>query len=70
MCACDVAWALGDVGVGVMAWLNIVAIIIIQRPALIALKDYDEQLKQGVDPQFEPEKLGISEADFWAQRKV
>ena len=66
----DVAWALGDVGVGVMAWLNIVAIIIIQRPALIALKDYDEQLRQGVDPQFEPEKLGISEADFWAQRKV
>lgn len=65
----DVAWALGDVGVGVMAWLNIIAIIIIQRPALKALKDYDEQLKQGVDPQFEPEKLDISGADFWAQRK-
>ncbi|MDB9737085.1 alanine:cation symporter family protein [Porticoccaceae bacterium] len=28
----DLAWALGDVGVGLMAWLNIVAIIILQRP--------------------------------------
>lgn len=65
----DVAWALGDLGVGVMAWLNIVAIIILQRPALIALKDYDSQLKQGSEPTFDPDKLGISGADFWAQRK-
>jgi alanine or glycine:cation symporter, AGCS family len=61
----DIAWALGDVGVGIMAWLNIVAIIILQRPALVALKDYETQIKSGVDPVFDPQALGIEKADFW-----
>jgi len=64
----DVAWALGDVGVGLMAWLNIVAILIIQKPAILALQDYETQLDQGVDPVFDPEKLGIEKADFWAKK--
>ena len=65
----DLAWALGDVGVGLMAWLNIVAIIILQRPALTALKDYERQLDVGVDPRFDPEALGIEKANFWVDRK-
>ena len=65
----DLAWALGDVGVGLMAWLNIVAIIILQRPALVALKDYEQQLDAGVDPSFDPQTLGIEKADFWVNRK-
>jgi AGCS family alanine or glycine:cation symporter len=65
----DLAWALGDVGVGLMAWLNIVAIIILQRPALTALKDYEQQLDAGVDPRFDPEALGIEKANFWVDRK-
>lgn len=64
----DVAWALGDVGVGLMAWLNIVAILIIQKPAILALKDYETQLDQGVEPVFDPEKLGIEKADFWIKK--
>ena len=63
-----VAWALGDVGVGVMAWLNIVAILILQKPALVALKDYETQLGQGIDPVFNPEKAGIENADFWVAK--
>jgi AGCS family alanine or glycine:cation symporter len=65
----DLAWALGDVGVGMMAWLNIIAIIILQRPALATLTDYEQQLRDGVDPQFDPRKLGIDKADFWIDRK-
>jgi AGCS family alanine or glycine:cation symporter len=65
----DLAWALGDVGVGLMAWLNIVAIIILQRPALVALKDYEQQLDADVDPSFDPQALGIEKADFWVDRK-
>ena len=64
----DIAWALGDVGVGIMAWLNIVAIIILQRPALLALKDYETQINSGVDPVFDPRKLGIEKADFWVDK--
>ncbi len=39
----DVAWAFGDLGVGLMAWLNIIAIWILHKPAVNALKDYEIQ---------------------------
>ena len=65
----DLAWGLGDIGVGVMAWLNIIGIIIIffmAKPALKALKDYEAQRKAGVtEYTFDPEALGIKNADFW-----
>jgi AGCS family alanine or glycine:cation symporter len=59
------AWALGDVGLGIMVWLNLIAILILAKPALVALKDYENQKKQGLDPVFDPEKLGIKNADYW-----
>ena len=61
----DLAWALGDVGVGAMAWLNIVAILILQRPALLTLKDYEAQLKAGEDPDFDSDTIGIKNAEYW-----
>lgn len=60
-----IAWDLGDMGVGIMAWLNVIAIIILQKPALISLKDYEKQKKEGKDPEFDPVALGIKDADFW-----
>jgi AGCS family alanine or glycine:cation symporter len=62
------AWGLGDIGVGSMAWLNIVGILFLQGPALKALKDYREQKRQGLDPQFDPRRLGIENATFWELR--
>ena len=59
------AWALGDIGVGIMAWLNIIAIILLQKPAMRALKDYQAQKKAGLDPVFSAEKLGIKNAEEW-----
>jgi AGCS family alanine or glycine:cation symporter len=60
-------WALGSVGVGIMAWLNIVAILIVQKPALLALKDYEAQKRAGLDPVFDPDKLGIKNAELWRE---
>jgi AGCS family alanine or glycine:cation symporter len=60
-----VAWDLGDLGVGLMAWLNIIAILIVQKPALLALKDYEAQRRAGLDPAFDPDKLGIRRAELW-----
>jgi len=59
------AWALGDIGVGLMAWLNIIAIIALTKPGLATLRDYEAQKKQGLDPVFEPSKLGIKNAEIW-----
>ena len=65
----SLAWGLGDIGVGIMAWLNIIGILILffmGKPALKALKDYEEQRKAGVtEYTFDPDKLGIKNADFW-----
>ena len=61
-------WAIGDIGVGATAWLNIVAILFLQIPAHKALWDYRRQKKAGLDPQFDPVALGIKNADFWEER--
>ncbi len=70
--AADVAWGMGDVGVGMMAWLNIIGIIVIffmAKPAVKALKDYERQQKEGVDNYtFDPKSLEIENADFWEKR--
>ena len=67
-----VAWGLGDIGVGLMAWLNIIGILIIffmAKPALKALSDYEAQRKAGVEKYtFDAESLGIKNADFWVKR--
>ena len=62
-------WAMGDIGLGIMAWVNIVGILIIYfmgQPAMKALKDYEAQLKSGATEfSFDPIKLGIKNAKFW-----
>ncbi|ADZ90442.1 alanine/glycine:cation symporter family protein [Marinomonas mediterranea] len=65
-------WNLGDVGVGLMAWINIVGILVIffmAKPTMKALKDYEEQKAKGVEKfTFNPKALGIKGADFWEKR--
>lgn len=61
----DVAWNLGDIGIGLMAWANIIAIILLTKPALATLKDYEAQKKMGLDPVFIPERCGIQNAEIW-----
>ncbi|HQS04503.1 MAG TPA: alanine:cation symporter family protein, partial [Daejeonella sp.] len=60
------AWTLGDIGVGIMAWLNVIAIILLRKPALLALKDYQTQRKQGSEePVFDAKALGIKNTEVW-----
>jgi len=71
--AATLAWGLGDIGVGLMAWVNIIGILIIffmGRPALKALKDYEEQKARGVvDFTFDPKALDIKKADYWEKKR-
>lgn len=59
------AWALGDIGLGMMAWLNIVAILVLQKPALIALRDYEAQRRTDSAINFNASAHGIERADHW-----
>jgi len=58
-------WDLGDIGVGAMAWVNIIAILLLSPKAFKALKSYERQKKEGKEPVFHPEEIGAKRADFW-----
>ena len=67
----DLVWTMGDIGMGVMAWMNMFAIFALQGVAFKCLKDYEAQRKAGIkNPVFHPEKLGIKNADFWTSNRA
>lgn len=63
----ELAWDLGDLGVGLMAWLNLIGIWLLFKPALRTYKDYTKQLKEK-DSQYilyEPKEEDAKNAQFW-----
>ena len=63
-----IVWTVGDIGVGAMAWINIITIVILSPKALRSLRDYERQQKEGKEPHFDPTKLHIDGADFWKRQ--
>lgn len=62
----DVAWAMGDVGVGLMAWINIIAILLLAKPAIACLRDYEAQRRAGVaEPRYVAKAHGVETAVGW-----
>lgn len=61
----DVVWNFGSAGVGAMAWFNVIVILILTKPAIATLKDYEAQKKMGLDPVFIPSRIGIKGAELW-----
>ncbi len=67
----QVIWSMADLGVGLMAWFNIIAILLLSNKAVAILKDYEEQKKAGKEPLFDPEKFGIhDETGAWDSTKA
>jgi len=68
----NLAWGFGDIGVGLMAWLNILGLLLIffmGKPAIKALKDYEQQRREAqISYRFDPLKLGIKKAIFWEKK--
>ncbi|TDC95544.1 alanine:cation symporter family protein [Saccharopolyspora aridisoli] len=65
----ELVWQLGDIGYGLIAWFNMIAIALLLPTALRALRDYERQQKEGLDPVFDPVKAGIKGATFWEERE-
>lgn len=57
----EIIWTMGDTGAGMMAWLNIVAILLLSGKGFALLKDYEEQKRAGKDPVFDPAKFDIED---------
>ena len=48
-----------------MAWFNIVVIVLLAKPGIATLRDYEAQRKMGLDPVFIPSRCGIEGAELW-----
>ena len=46
----DAIWSMGDIGYGLMAWANIIAIALLAPKASAMLEDYEQQKKEGKNP--------------------
>jgi len=52
-----------------MVWLNLVSVLVLSGVVFKTLRDYEDQMKQGLDPVFDPKKLGINTTDVWNRDK-
>lgn len=65
-----IVWNMADLFMGLMALLNIYAIIKLAPIAKVALDDYTSQKKEGKNPTFNPGALGITEGvQCWKGKK-
>lgn len=61
----DFAWGLADIGVGLYTWINLVALALLSGKALVVFRDYVGQRRAGLDPTFDPRRIGITNAPVW-----
>ncbi|WP_308124173.1 alanine/glycine:cation symporter family protein [Mycolicibacterium xanthum] len=64
-------WALADVAMGLMALVNLVAIVLLGKWAFAAIKDFHRQAETGTDPVFVADEAGLPgtlEGDIWLRR--
>ena len=63
----EVAWNMADIGVALMAWTNLVGMVLLQNLVVKALRDYERQKKLGLDPVFDPDEVGIEGVELWKE---
>lgn len=65
----DIVWALADASMGLMALVNLVALLLLSNLAIKVIKHYKKQRKNGVEPHFVaadfPELRGKVEKGIW-----
>ena len=59
-------WSIADIAMGAMAIINIPVIFILGKYAYAALKDYEKQRKQGIEPVFHSKDIGLEgKTEMW-----
>ncbi|WP_026120792.1 alanine/glycine:cation symporter family protein [Nocardiopsis potens] len=62
----DLVWTMADVFQGVMATINLIALVPLAGIAFLLLKDYTAQRRQGLDPVFTRDRLpGVAGVQVW-----
>ncbi|WP_434294210.1 alanine/glycine:cation symporter family protein [Clostridium botulinum] len=66
----QIVWDMADLFMGFMAIINLIAISMLSKIAFAALKDYDRQKKQGIEPVFYADSIeGLSNMECWPTRE-
>ena len=62
----DAVWNTADVVQGIMVVVNVPAILILGKRALLCLEDYAAQRREGKNPHYIAKNCGIKEeTDYW-----
>lgn len=62
----SLVWNMADLTQGLMVLVNMPVILLLMNPAAKCLNDYCKQKKEGKDPHFMAEDIGLAdETDFW-----
>lgn len=63
----EIVWNLADVSMGLMAIINLIAIVLLGKYAFIALQDYTDQKKAGIkEPVFDASNIkGLENIEHW-----
>ena len=65
MSSLELVWSLADMVMGIMAALNLVALLMLSKVAVKLLTNYTDQRKQGLNPVFHHADLGYEGMDTW-----
>ncbi|GAB3292300.1 alanine/glycine:cation symporter family protein [Parasphingorhabdus pacifica] len=65
----DAMWAAGDIGYGLIGWMNMISVLLLAPVVRKVIRDYDDQRRSGLDPVFDPHRVGIQGAEYW-EREV
>ncbi|MCR8846218.1 alanine:cation symporter family protein [Paenibacillus sp. SC116] len=67
----SLVWNLADTFMGFMAFINLIAILLLGKVAFKVLEDYNRQRKAGKEPVFYADSIpGLKHADCWERKKV
>lgn len=66
----DTMWAAGDIVLAFIGWLNMSCVLLLTPVVRKVIRDYDRQRREGIDPVFAPEQLGISNAEYWVKQQA
>lgn len=61
----EIAWKLGDIGVGLMAWINLITLYFLRNIFTILFNDYKKQKKQKLNPVFDNTIYRIAKVECW-----
>ncbi|MBR5306010.1 MAG: alanine:cation symporter family protein, partial [Oscillospiraceae bacterium] len=66
----SLAWDLADLALGSITFFNMLVVILLIKPVGAMLKDYEEQMKAGKDPVYDPEKLSFKGVDVEMWKEI